>query len=324
MCSWPTASRLCPVQTLIVEPEVLFTVANKLDQLADSPSAGVPSVLRRCLTELERGWEGGTAAALARLRLRQLTTLGEPPPALDGIPARERDRLNRERFGCTPPRIDDGLIMGFDPAGDGRLIVAFGDPDTCHNIATYVPGATASLADSASELDRARALREAAGPDTAVIMWLGYDAPDFADAAFERSARAAAEPLRHFQSSLLATHEGPIGQMTVIGHSYGSVVIGVAERDGDLVADDLVALGSPGMGVARASQLRDPSQVWSSTALNDPIRLAVGPLLGTDPWQSEFGGHRFASAPFGHSGYFRRGNPALDTLAHLVRGEPLP
>ena len=34
-----------------------------------------------------------------------------------------------------------------------------------------------------------------------------------------------------------------------------------------------------------------------------------------------FGGHHFASAPMGHSGYFDPRNPALTTLAHIVRGE---
>jgi len=304
-----------------VKPEVLFAVADRLDRLADAPHPGAAPILRWCLRELEMAWTGGTAAALAHLRLRQLAALSEPPPARDGIPARERDRLNRERFGCALPRIDDGLIMGFDPSGDGRLIVAFGDPDMCRNIATYVPGATTDLSNAAYELDRARALRAATGPDTAVIMWLGYDAPDGADAAFERSARAAAEPLRQFQAGLVSTHEGPIGHMTVIGHSYGSVVVGVAERDGDLAADDLVALGSPGMGVADAAQLRDPSHVWSSIARNDPIQLVPGPLLGTDPWQRSFGGHHFASAPMGHAGYLDPGNPALATLAHIVRGD---
>jgi hypothetical protein len=304
-----------------VDPEVLFRVADRLDRLADAPHPDAGPILRRCLRELELAWSGGTAAALAHLRLRQLAALSEPPPALDGIPARERDRLNREGFGCALPRIDDGLIMGFDPSGDGRLIVAFGDPDTSRNIATYVPGAGTDLTNVAGSIDRARALRAAAGPDTSVVMWLGYDAPDFADAAFERSARAAAEPLRQFQAALVSTHDGPINHMTVIGHSYGSVVVGVAERGGDLAADDLVVLGSPGMGVTHAAQLRDPSHVWSSTASNDPIRLAAGPLLGTDPWQPGFGGRHFASAPMGHCGYLDPRNPALATLAHIVRGE---
>ncbi|HCT81438.1 MAG TPA: hypothetical protein DGG94_12470 [Micromonosporaceae bacterium] len=312
------------MQTLTVEPAVLSSVADRLDELAARRYVN-PEVLRRCLADLEQSWFGGIAAERAKMRLRQLTAIVE---ANDLMPALERDRLNRERFAGHPSleRLSlylgrsDAVLMGFDPAGDGRLIVAFGDPDTCRNVATFVPGAGSSLDDIGGELQRALALRERAGSDTAVIMWLGYDAPDFADAMFQKAARQAAEPLRQFQAGLVATHDGEIGQLTVIGHSYGSVVIGVAERDGDLAAHDLVALGSPGMGVAQASQLRDPTQVWSSTAINDPIRLAAGPLHGTDPWQLMFGGNTFASAPHGHSGYFRPDNPALDSLAKIVTG----
>jgi hypothetical protein len=43
-------------------------------------------------------------------------------------------------------------------------------------------------------------------------------------------------------------------------------------------------------------------------------------MLGSDPWQSAFGGRHFASAPFGHSGYLDPRNPALETLARIVRG----
>src|SRR5262245_53186285 len=99
MCSWPVASRLGPVQTLVVEPEILFTVADRLDRLADSPFPSAPSIVRRCLADLESAWTGGTAAALAKHRLGQLSAVAEPPPAVDGIPARERDRLNRAKFG---------------------------------------------------------------------------------------------------------------------------------------------------------------------------------------------------------------------------------
>ncbi len=292
-------------------------MADRLDAIADRPPVHLPA-LRACLAELEPAWSG-TAAAAACARLRQLIGLCPEPP-LDLLPAQERDRLNRERYPGGIPFLDrsDALLLSYSEEGDGRLVVSFGDPDTARNIVTYVPGMGSSLHDSAGELERAVALRERAGPDTAVVMWLDYDAPDFADAVLLKSAREGAEALRRFQAGLEANHTGEIGQRTIIGHSYGSVVVGLAEREGDLIADDIVALGSPGMGVPTASDLRDPSQVWASTARNDPIRLVPGFLLGRDPDSPRFGAQRFESAPMGHSGYFRPDNPALDTLAKIA------
>ena len=285
--------------------------------------------MRECLSRLETAWSG-TAAALAFARLRQLIALLAHPTLaqMDTLPAAERDRLNREHFAGHPAlarlsRYLDrpgALLLGFDPAGDGRVIVAFGDPDHSRNIATYVPGAGAALDSVSGELDRAAMLRERAGPDTSVIMWLGYDAPDSVDAASARAARDAADPLRSFQAGLVANHDGEIGQHTVIGHSYGSVVVGRAHP---LPADDIVALGSPGMTVSHAAQLRDPAQVWAATARNDWIGLLPDFLLGRDPDHPSFGARTLPTAPLGHSGYLDPASPTLNALARLIStGEP--
>jgi hypothetical protein len=316
------------VKTLSVEPATLLDVADRLDRLAwERPPRRADLV--RCLSDLEAAWSGGIAAGLAASRLRRLIDASAPGVgAMNALPIAERDRINRTYYAGDPSldrlsgylNRSDAWLLGFDPAGDGRLIVAFGDPSTCANVATYVPGAGASLDDAGGELERAVTLKERAGADTSVIMWLGYDPPDFADAVLQRSARDAAGPLRDFQAGLVSHHDGPVGQQTVIGHSYGSVVIGVAERDGDLIADDLVVVGSPGMGARSASQLRDPSEIWASTAANDLIRLAPAPIHGPDPITHRFGARVFASAPMGHSGYFDPSNPALDTMAAIISG----
>jgi hypothetical protein len=275
------------VLVLEVFPTALFAIASRIEALARTLHR--PGLLA-CLKDLQIYWQGGEASG-ACVRVLSLLI----------------DRVTRL----------DIRLLGYDPAA-GHLIAAFGDPVTATNVAVYVPGAGTTIATSGDELARARLLRAEAGPGTCVIMWLGYRAPTLAEAVSESAARAAAEPLRRFQAALVAAHDGPIQQLTLIGHSYGSVVIGVAERDGTLLADDLVALGSPGMGVRSASALRDPTQVWHSTATNDPIRLAPAPILGVDPESPWFGGNPIASAPYGHSGYLRPGNPALATLAALV------
>ena len=273
---------------------------------------------------------------------------------LAGVEAALRglDRLS-ERLAA--PGLPRAYLLGLDPGGDGRAVVALGNPDRSAAVLTYVPGMTSDLADAPDELGRAaRVLRRCAalgpGEEAAAVLWLDYDAPDFlTEAAGARQAEDAGPALHRFQEGLRAAHEGSPARQTVLGHSYGSLVVGAAARDHGLSADALVFVGSPGVGVDHATELRMPAgQVWSSTAPDDVIRLArppdelarrallagtpLGPALavldphgerlwfGADPSAPGFGGRRFPSAPHGHTGYWDPDNPALDGMARIVLG----
>lgn len=262
------------------------------------------------------------------------------------------DALAERLAASGPPR---AYLLGLDPAGDGRAIVALGNPDRAGAVLTYVPGMTADLADAPGELGRAtrvldRCAALAPAEETAAVLWLDYDAPDFLhEAAWGGQARDAGPALHRFQEGLRASHEGPPARHTVLGHSYGSVVVGTAARDHGLSADALVFVGSPGVGVEHAAELRMPAgQVWASTAPDDVIRLArppdelarravfgatpLGPAaallhppghelwFGHDPSDPGFGGRRFPSGRYGHTGYWEAGNPALDGMARVVLG----
>jgi hypothetical protein len=113
-----------------------------------------------------------------------------------------------------------------------------------------------------------------------------------------------------------------------------------------LPVDDLVFVGSPGVGADRASDLGGPT-VWASTAQWDVIHgTALADRVpewldrdvgedrwhGTDPSHPAFGGHVFASDPGhwydpvgAHNAYFDEGNAALAAIGAIVRGEtPTP
>ncbi|WNM42680.1 alpha/beta hydrolase [Micromonospora halotolerans] len=281
------------------------------------------------------------------LELARLARLAAVEGALRGL-----DGLGERLAAPGAPR---AYLVGLDPAGDGRAVVALGNPDRAGAVLTYVPGMTADLADAPGELGRAaRVLDRCAtvepGTEAAAVLWLDYDAPDFLpEAARGRQAEDAGPALHRFQEGLRASHEGPPARQTVLGHSYGSVVVGTAARDHGLSADALVFVGSPGVGVDRAAELRmPPGQVWAATAPDDVIRLArppeelahravlagtpLGPAaalldshhdrlwFGTDPSSPGFGGRRFPSGPHGHAGYWDPGNPALDGMARIVLG----
>lgn len=126
----------------------------------------------------------------------------------------------------------------------------------------------------------------------------------------------------------------------MIGHSYGSTLVGAAASGGHhLDADNVIAVGSPGMLVQHAGDLSlDPgANVYAMRARNDIIELVTDMTLGHDPTANDFGATRlFAAAgpssdPLGltpsvaaHSSYWSEGNPALLNLGAVIAGVPPP
>jgi hypothetical protein len=171
------------------------------------------------------------------------------------------------------------------------------------------------------------------GRSTAAILWLGYDAPDFFNNAGSSSyADDARTDLQGFQSGLRATHDGPASHNTVIGHSYGTTTVGYAARD-SLAANELIFVGSPGVGVDHAADLHiegTASNVWASTAANDVIQVTGmndTMRFGENPDNPAFGGRQFAAADGSwnpvstHSEYWDPQNPSRRNIAYIVTGQ---
>ncbi|MFD9130034.1 alpha/beta hydrolase, partial [Kitasatospora sp. NPDC059571] len=200
------------------------------------------------------------------------------------------------------------------------------------------------------------------GRSPAAMVWLGYDAPPnhgldprSAAVADDARARAGADGLNRFLAGLRAARPDPPAHVTAVGHSYGSLVVGLAaEHSGGAGLDDVVLVGSPGAGVQRADQLGvGAGHVYTATAACDPVgRLpAVGELgasmvlggvpgavagqalgpgqlwFGRDPAGADFGAHRFGVAPgdpghafASHSAYFDESSDGpSESLANLGR-----
>jgi pimeloyl-ACP methyl ester carboxylesterase len=159
-----------------------------------------------------------------------------------------------------------------------------------------------------------------------VIAWLGYDPPEGIgrDAIREERARVGATALTRFVAGLNGYR--PAAVITLIGHSYGSVVTGLAAPRLSRSVHDIVALGSPGMGVSRAADLHTSARIWAGTARGDWTRELPGISLfgaghGTLPFQAGFGAH---PVPVGnvtaHDGYFMPGADSLRCMAGIVLG----
>ncbi|WP_329451578.1 alpha/beta hydrolase family protein [Streptomyces sp. NBC_01724] len=162
------------------------------------------------------------------------------------------------------------FLLGIGDEGNGRAIVSYGNPDAARNVSAYVPGLGTSLDDEFAKNDLKRARDTAIGTQrhdssSAAIVWLGYDAPQtpiddplgsLAVAGGERAEKGGAA-YNSFMRGLAVTNENENPHLTAIGHSYGSRTVGAATQQvgGILGVDDIVLVGSPGVGVDRAEDL---------------------------------------------------------------------
>ncbi|WP_199034204.1 alpha/beta hydrolase [Glycomyces salinus] len=239
---------------------------------------------------------------------------------------------------------EDLYLLDFDSAVDGQAVVSVGNPDTADHTAVYVPGTTSDLEGIGGLVDDAAVIQGddndwgPAGEETAVVMWLGYDASDSAypthndkinpEAWSASYAEDAREDLYNFVEGIDASHEGE-SHTTLMGHSCGSSVVGATARDYQVAADQIVDFGNPGLMVDTADSLSGGADsVWSTRADGDAITTAAGLSypLGIDPVAPEFGGQTFDSEAIGdggcsiHSGYLKDDKGADPNIAreHMV------
>jgi uncharacterized protein YukE len=300
------------------------------------------------LDRLTPGWNQQEDALLARLATldRQLTPLAGLQTALAGVAAEPRNRL--EPGGV--------YLLSFDPHGDGRAVIALGDPTRAAAIGVVVPGMDNTLANVANPLRNAINLRRtsddlagrAVTDRTSVVAWLGYDSPNITQVPFDDKARAGAPALVGFVDELRASHTGAQPpRVTVLSHSYGTLVTGLAARQG-LAADAITLVGSPGVGAAHATELGLPAgAVWAGRTPDDPIRrvfltdpaaraAAEGFNLYSPVDVEVSGAHRFGPDPslpafgaqpipldarqHGHSEYYELNTTGIDALTQILLG----
>ncbi|WP_084652993.1 alpha/beta hydrolase [Nocardioides insulae] len=222
-------------------------------------------------------------------------------------------------------------LLACDPPGGTRVVEALGEVALADHIAILVPGNGHHLGNYFTErgpvAPRARGellLRTmqalAPGSRVAVVVWVGYHAPrGLAAAVSNGPARAGAADLAELTRVLpRAAH------LTLIGHSYGSTVCGLALAAGR--AQDCVALGSPGMGVWRRHELGTATRLWAAQADSDWIRLfprgrfrRIG--LGRAPLHPALGATRFGTGDVtGHCGYYAEHSESLRNITRIAVG----
>jgi pimeloyl-ACP methyl ester carboxylesterase len=309
------------------QPVALPAPASVSAWLADrlvppDPRAAAPAEVSAFFTRL-------TPAEAAALTRRHPEIVGN----LDGAPSTLRYAANATRFPGAAGR----QILAFDDRGNGRIAEVLGDLDTADRTVVLIPGVNTDLTNFDTGLggverrspswqarrlhDRIRAAHP--GARVAVVAWLGYDPPEGMGVATAREDRAVAgaAALARFVDGLLPGR--PDRSVVVVGHSYGSTVAGLAASGLSSQVTDLIAIGSPGMGVTDKSELRTAARVWACAAPGDWIRRVPGVRFlglghGSLPSDPEFGALPLPCDDVdGHDGYFAPGASALPAIAAI-------
>ena len=206
----------------------------------------------------------------------------------------ESDEQAVERLRLLEGWIEsERTFIWFDPAGDGQLVEVIGDVDAAVGIGVFVPGIGSELRTFEAVASHARSLVSVArsmDQEIAVVAWLGYDAPAIGwniEPLLGDQAEVGFPNLMAFVDGLAA--QRPHVPLTVVAHSYGSVLAARAAADGHLAADRLVIVGSPNVAVEHISELvvPEPAAVFVGEAPSDPV-IAIGDL--TNGWVDDWSG----------------------------------
>ena len=277
-----------------------------------------------------------------------------------------RDAIDAIESGLDPVTREPvpAQLYRYDPAafdGDGAVAVAAGNLDTADNVSVVVPGFGTDGESAPYQAARALTLYEssrflAPGETHASMFWIGYDAPDnlpwdegwdAPGVVTEEMATNGGERLADALDGIRASGDGDSAHLTVIGHSYGSTTTGHAAHDHGIPVDDLVFVGSPGVGgdTDHAGDTGvDTDHVWAGANSRDPIadlgnhgwvhgETVSGAGLGDDPAEDDFGARRFRAESVtraddgigldafdDHSKYFDHDTEALYNLSQIVNG----
>ncbi|GGR40001.1 alpha/beta hydrolase [Streptomyces roseolus] len=274
---------------------------------------------------------------------KDLTFLKDNLKGIDAIQA---------RFDATgKDGLPEAYLLGYDTKGGGRAVVANGNPDVADHTAVFVPGTYTNITETEKYIHHMSEMwketsAKVPGQNVSTITWIGYDAPQsiVPEAMKEHYAHTAAPDLNRFMSGLEHVQGGDDkSHTTLIGHSYGSTVLGAASNGGDLRTDDIIAVGSPGMLVEYAKELDvEEGHVWSQAGgfTDDQVPLGgkfAGLGRNSDWWQDllpfgsiwgqnvpsdeSFGAHRMAHDSGSHTDYWRDGSLSIQNQASVVAGQ---
>lgn len=271
-----------------------------------------------------------------------------------GLSRSEQSGLNRELSVLEQVKLavehsaghTSRYLMQLDPADGGRAAVVVGDPDTADFVTYLVPGMNYGVQEQlvnwtstaeALYAEQKRVLRERSNPKApqqtvATIAWIGYQTPDLFSVGGLDRAEVGADQLERAINGLRVVRGNDQPFVSIIGHSYGSVVSLVALARGTLSVDTFTMVGSPGSSSQSAADLSVAGgEVFVGEADWDPA--VNSGFFGSDPGARSYGAHRLGvsgnrdaltgkwlNASLGHNDYFTPGSESLHNMALIGTG----
>ncbi|SFP18072.1 Alpha/beta hydrolase [Geodermatophilus dictyosporus] len=291
---------------------------------------------------------------------RQFAVRAEPHlvGGLDGLPAWARDQANRlvlertledprntgyaaARAAAAEIAVEEAAgrpvqLWLFDPWLE-RAAVAYGDLDTADDVALLVPGITNDVGTDLDDLGAnaqavsAAALDAAPAASVATVAWFGYRPPAGLGTVRAVTRGRAAEggaALAGDLAGLAAARAADVvrpsdPRVAVLAHSYGTVVADEAgDQPGQLAADALVLLGSPGIEEYDVSGLEVP-EVYDASSPFDPVSY-LG-WFGSSTWEESFGSTALPTDWHTlHTEYYSHWHPTLAAMGEVVAGTRQP
>lgn len=221
-------------------------------------------------------------------------------------PVLTNDLPHSESLAAFPHSLPQSTTIDWIP---GQPATVFGNVDTAKTVITFVPGTGFRAENLDGQAHRVHALIHGSGEvpeDTAVVVW-PYDAPQaLTHAASAEYYSDETAKLQNFQAAL---SERTVGKQVVVGYSFGSTLVAQATKGTGLFADQVMLVGSPGVGPGIVStkdmtlRRRDGTaysteakeeRIGVATSRYDPIRIAAASgIHGRSPSAENFGATTF-------------------------------
>ena len=243
-------------------------------------------------------------------------------------------------------------LVSLDATGEGRAVIAIGDPATADYVDYLIPGMFSDvdtqiqvLAGGADEISTEQqawlkklnpGVAASQLPTVSTLAWIGYQTPNIVNVASMSLAKEGQASLTRSIEGLRAARAAQVGgaqpYVAILAHSYGTTAAMLSLQNDQVSVDALAIVGSPGSPARTAGQLNVTNgNVWVGAGQTDPVPQTG--LFGSQPTSAAYGAHRFGvdgatdpvtgkamDAVIGHDGYFVTGTESLRNMVLIGIG----